>query len=159
MSVAAERSSRESIRYVPGVRSSPGYTVGVHEASGARLCRDTRGGARPGGSVRAPRSRRRVGVRACWPRAETRRWPSLTLLWIAVFGVVFGFGLLGERMAEPASVDTRVVIVSPGQTLHELAERVAPDGQVGEVVRRIVRLNALPAPVVRAGMSVVVPRR
>lgn len=59
------------------------------------------------------------------------------------------------RDARPAVVTTHVVL--PGETLWELAERVAPGSDPRDVVARIVELNGLEGAGVRAGTRLVLP--
>ena len=52
---------------------------------------------------------------------------------------------------------TAVVQVRAGESLSELATRVAPGAPTTAVVQRIVRLNGLPGASVRVGETLVVP--
>jgi predicted Zn-dependent protease len=50
-----------------------------------------------------------------------------------------------------------VVRVQAGETLQHLAERVAPDRPVGQVVQRIRELNELDTGSVQAGQTLISP--
>ena len=52
---------------------------------------------------------------------------------------------------------TRTVEVRPGDTLWDIASRVAPPGEVRGMVHRIEELNALPGPGVSVGQEISVP--
>jgi len=50
-----------------------------------------------------------------------------------------------------------VVRVQAGETLQELAERVAPETPVAQVVRRITDLNQLSSASLEAGQTLIAP--
>ncbi|RLV50062.1 LysM peptidoglycan-binding domain-containing protein [Nocardioides mangrovicus] len=52
----------------------------------------------------------------------------------------------------------RVVTVQPGDTLYDIAGRVARPGQVADMVHRIQELNALPGSTVQVGQQLAIPR-
>lgn len=58
-------------------------------------------------------------------------------------------GQLPDRLA--------VVRVEPGETLHHLAARVAPDAPAGQVAARIRELNGLDSATVTAGQTLIAP--
>jgi predicted Zn-dependent protease len=58
-------------------------------------------------------------------------------------------GHLPDRLA--------VVRVEPGETLHHLAARVAPDAPTGQVAERIRELNDLDSATVTAGQTLIAP--
>lgn len=58
-------------------------------------------------------------------------------------------GQLPDRLA--------VVRVEPGETLHHLAARVAPDAPTGQVAARIRELNGLDSATVSAGQTLIAP--
>lgn len=100
---------------------------------------------------------------SCAPHAPTsaqvrrRRvvaWLVLTILAVAAFA-----GLVALRSAgtEVVPSTTAVVQVQAGESLSELAGRVAPHAPTAAVVERIVSLNGLAGAAVRAGESLVVP--
>ena len=113
--------------------------------------------ARPGGRARVVAVAERTRVSGCSARAGVRRWPGLAVLAIVVFAIVLGFGLLADGMSAPVPESTAVVVVEPGQTLWELAERFAPSSDPDAVLERILRLNGLTSPAIEAGTPLVVP--
>lgn len=62
----------------------------------------------------------------------------------------------GERGTSEA---TTTVVVGRGDTLWEIAAKVAAPGEVREMVHRIEKLNALPGPAIVEGQELAVPRR
>ena len=70
----------------------------------------------------------------------------------AVAVVVFGLGLLSDlaRAARVPSVTAKVT-VEAGESLWQVARRVAPSADPGAVAARIVELNGLASPSVRPG--------
>jgi hypothetical protein len=48
-------------------------------------------------------------------------------------------------------------VVEPGETLWDIAGRVAPDADRRDTVLRIVRFNALPSSSVQAGQELAIP--
>lgn len=89
---------------------------------------------------------------------------SVTALLAVLAGVItLWLGLLGqagaERTAVPATVPDRlaVVRVQPGETLRQLADRVAPGSQADAVAARIRDLNGLASFAVEAGQTLISP--
>lgn len=74
-----------------------------------------------------------------------------------VLAALFGLAHLraGTPAAEPA--DASVVAVQDGETLSDIARRVAPEAGVGTVTDRIVALNDMTDAGVRPGQLLVVP--
>ncbi|OBK74216.1 LysM peptidoglycan-binding domain-containing protein [Mycobacterium sp. 1274761.0] len=127
---------------------------------------------------RAPASRRRPGgapMRYRGPgvvmsRASHRRRPitpattvglavlaALITVWL---GVVAQFGgVVGGNTDSSASVPNTlaVVRVQSGETLQQVAHRVAPDAPVAHVVDRIRELNRLDTASVDAGQTLIAP--
>jgi len=98
--------------------------------------------------------RRRVA--ACPPRQ-----PRLSIVWMMVAAVamcaaVYGLGLLASAMGPSVPDSTTVVRVKPGESLWELAGRVAPDSDAAAVVERIRELNAVDG-AVEPGQALTVP--
>ncbi|MDQ2782762.1 MAG: LysM peptidoglycan-binding domain-containing protein [Actinomycetota bacterium] len=79
---------------------------------------------------------------------------------VALFAVGALLGVLALRSAGTVAVPTAttVVQVRAGESLSEVAVRVAPNAPMTAVVQRIVSLNGLPSASVRTGESLVVPR-
>ena len=136
--------------------------MAVLEASTSRSTRTVRPGrtrdsARPG----------RPGVaaaRVLSPVACGHRRAPLPLAWVVVLGIavclaVVGLGVLANAGAGAPSVPSRtaVVRVEPGESLLQLAERVAPHSDPAAVVDRIRDLNGLTGSLVRAGQPLTVP--
>lgn len=137
----------------------------------------------PGRDVRAPGRARRpasarppvaltayrgTGVRMSRaPHRGPERRPVSTALTVALAGVAalitLWLGALaqfsGDRADTPAAVPDRlaVVQVQAGESLHQLAGRVAPDVPAAEVVARIRDLNQLDSAAVDAGQTLITP--
>jgi hypothetical protein len=99
-------------------------------------------------------------------RASHRRrpiTPAATVVLALVAGVVtLWLGLvaqLGGVAGPTVPVPSRlaVVQVQTGETLQQVAQRVAPDAPVSQVVSRIRELNALDTAGVQAGQTLVAP--
>jgi hypothetical protein len=111
---------------------------------------------------RPPTRRRVAGAprvlarRVCPPRV-----PRLSLVWgLAVASVacaaVVGLGSLAGSMEPAVPSATKVVRVLPGESLWELAGRVAPASDPSAVVERIRELNGIEG-VVQPGQPLTVP--
>jgi hypothetical protein len=80
-------------------------------------------------------------------------------LGVAVCLAVIGLTVLAN-LGSPASTvpqRTAVVRVEPGESLLQLAERVAPGSDPSAIVNRIMQLNGLTGSAVRAGQPLTVP--
>jgi hypothetical protein len=120
------------------------------------------GPSRPGV---APLHYRGSGV--AMSRAPHRRRPVSTRVTVALAGaaalITLWLGSLahfsGQESAAPAPLPERlaVVQVQAGETLQQLAGRVAPDSPVGQIVDRIRDLNHLDSAMVDAGQTLVAP--
>lgn len=79
-----------------------------------------------------------------------------SLLLVLALGVMWGAGSVAtERPGTPEP--TRVVQVTPGETLYGIAAEVTVDGDVAAMVERIQRLNALDSGMLEAGQRIRVP--
>ncbi|ULE32935.1 LysM peptidoglycan-binding domain-containing protein [Mycobacterium sp. IDR2000157661] len=117
---------------------------------------------RPGG---APLHHRGTGV--LMSRASHRRRPitpaTTVFLALVAGGITVWLGLVaqfgGVVGATPAAVPDRlaVVQVQTGETLNQVAQRVAPDAPVGEVAERIRELNQLESVALDAGQTLIAP--
>ena len=117
---------------------------------------------RRGAPGRPPTRRRVAGA----PRVLARRpcdapEPRLSLVWVLVvaavaFVAVVGLGMLASSVAPSVPSTTKVVRVLPGESLWELAGRVAPDSDPSAVVERIEELNGVEGGV-HAGQPLTVP--
>ncbi|SFQ33412.1 LysM domain-containing protein [Amycolatopsis arida] len=112
---------------------------------------------RPPTRVRAVAGRGRVTTATCPAPRRTVRWPLLAALAVAVAFTVTGLGLLGDGVSTGVPERTALVSVAPGETLWDLAERMAPGSDTGAVVRRIQELNELSGAAVPAGLPLAVP--
>ncbi|WP_102142560.1 LysM peptidoglycan-binding domain-containing protein [Mycobacterium hubeiense] len=116
---------------------------------------------RPGG---APMRYRGTGV--LMSRASHRRrpiTPATTVVLALVAGAItiwlglvaqFG-GVVGPAAAVPDEL--AVVHVQTGESLQQVAARVAPDAPTGQVIERIRELNQLDSAAVEAGQMLIAP--
>ncbi|SEH84035.1 LysM domain-containing protein [Mycolicibacterium rutilum] len=117
---------------------------------------------RPGG---APLRYRGPGV--TMSRAGHRRRPitpgTTVLLALVAAGITVWLGLVaqfgGVVGADPAPTPDRlaVVQVQMGESLHQVAQRVAPDAPVSQVVEQIRELNHLDTAALDAGQTLIAP--
>lgn len=117
---------------------------------------------RPGG---APMRHRGTGV--LMSRASHRRRPitpgTTVILALVAAGTTVWLGLVaqfgGVVGRSPAAVPDRlaVVQVQTGESLHQVAQRVAPEAPVGKVVDRIRELNHLDSAALDAGQTLIAP--
>jgi hypothetical protein len=116
---------------------------------------------------RAPAQRPPTRGRAAGaPRvlARTRcapRRPRLSAVWVlavatAACALVYGLGSLAGAMQPALPAETTVVRVQPGESLWELAGRVAPTSDRAAVVERIRELNGVEG-AVQPGQPLTVP--
>jgi hypothetical protein len=135
----------------------PVVRPGTRAASARRRSRSSR----PNG---APLRYRGTGVLVS--RASHRRRPitpatTVVLALIAAgitvwLGLVAQFGgVTGGDVPVPARL--AVVQVQTGETLQQVAHRVAPDSPVGQVVERIRELNQLDSVALDAGQTLIAP--
>ena len=74
-------------------------------------------------------------------------------LWLGL--VAQAGGLTGETIDTPSRL--AVVQVQAGEALQQVAQRVAPDAEVSQVVERIRQLNELESVAVGAGQTLIAP--
>ena len=97
-------------------------------------------------------------VAACRRVFLRRRVAALLLGTLAVAGIVVGLSLLASAASEPSVPDRTIVVeVAPGETLWELAERVAPGSPTQQVVDRIRELNGIRGITVHPGQPLIGP--
>lgn len=106
------------------------------------------------------------GTGVLMSRASHRRRPVTPLATVALaliaaaitvwLGLVAQLGASPESSA-PAPARLAVVQVQTGETLEQLAQRVAPDAPVGSVVDQIRDLNELHSAAVDAGQTLIAP--
>ncbi|MDT5018784.1 MAG: hypothetical protein QOD39_4944 [Mycobacterium sp.] len=71
-------------------------------------------------------------------------------------GLVAQFGgVVGDSATVPGQL--AVIQVQTGETLQQVAQRVAPDAPVGQVVERIRQLNELDSVALDAGQTLIAP--
>ena len=132
-----------------------------------------RPGIRPADARRRPRSRRPGGAPIRYrgtgvlvSRAPHRRRPitpvTTVLLALVAAAITVWLGLVaqfGGVVGESGPVPDRlaVVQVQTGETLQQVAGRVAPDAPVSQVVDRIRELNQLDSVAVDAGQTLIAP--
>lgn len=113
--------------------------------------------------ARRPPTRRqvvRLGVHrvvaTCAPRRL--RLPTAWVLAVAssVCAAVYGLGVLANSVGPTVPTETAVVRVQPGESLWELAGRVAPRSDAAAVVARIRELNEVDGAVL-PGQPLTVP--
>lgn len=109
------------------------------------------------------------GIRlSCAPHSAPRgRRPVSTVVTVALAGaaalITLWLGTLaqfsGHRAAAPAALPDRlaVVQVQSGETLQQLAGRVAPQAPAAQIVERIRDLNKLGSAAVDAGQTLIAP--
>ncbi|RDI42754.1 LysM peptidoglycan-binding domain-containing protein [Nocardia mexicana] len=132
--------------------------------SSTGLVRDTRRprGTRPGSALvryERPRVELSRGPHAV-DRVERAQVGFATLAVAALVSAAVVCGLLGLaqlRAGAPAAESTSVVQVHEGESLSEVAARVAPADPVRDTVRKIVELNGLSAAEVAPGRTLIVP--
>ncbi|CAA0098504.1 Uncharacterised protein [Mycolicibacterium vanbaalenii] len=116
---------------------------------------------RPGG---APVRHRGTGVLVS--RASHRRrpiTPATTVLLALIAGVItIWLGLVAQSggvVGTDAEIPGRLAVVQvhTGESLQQVAQRVAPDAPVGEVVDRIRELNELESVTLAAGQTLIAP--
>lgn len=109
-----------------------------------------------------PHARRVSPVRStARPVRLTRRGRLVVLTaFVATFvGLMVAFaGPVIATLSGGSGEPVRVVEVQPGQTLYDIAGRVARPGHVNEMVYRIEELNSLPDSDISAGQRLAVPR-
>jgi hypothetical protein len=132
-----------------------------------------RPGLRPGSTGRRPRTNRpggeplryrRTGV--LMSRASHSRRPitpaTTVVLALIASGITVWLGLVaqfGGVTGGDAPVPGRLAViqVQTGETLQQVAHRVAPDAPVGQVVERIRELNQLDSVALDAGQTLIAP--
>ena len=95
------------------------------------------------------------------PLRLTRRGRLVLALLALVAAVLTGVVIAGPVVADPPGVQptTRMVVVSPGDTLWEIARTVAPDRDPRSTVGEIRRLNGTDGADLAVGDELLVPVR
>ncbi|RAV13180.1 peptigoglycan-binding protein LysM [Mycolicibacterium sp. GF69] len=143
----------------------------THEIQASRVIRP---GSRPVGARRRPSGTRPGGAPVHYrgtgvlmSRASHRRRPitpgATVLLALVAAGITVWLGLVaqfgGVVGTTPAAVPDRLAVihVQTGESLHQVAQRVAPDAPVAQVVHRIRELNQLDSAALDAGQTLIAP--
>jgi LysM domain len=132
-----------------------------------------RPGSRPAHAPRRPRSNRPGGAPLHYrgsgvlmSRASHRRRPitpaTTVVLALVAAGITVWLGLVaqfGGVTGGDAPVPSRLAViqVQTGETLQQVAHRVAPDAPVGQVIERIRELNQLDSVALDAGQTLIAP--
>ncbi|MDE0120908.1 MAG: LysM peptidoglycan-binding domain-containing protein [bacterium] len=87
---------------------------------------------------------------------------GLRALFLGLLVVIFAGALLllfeGEAVGASGQQEMEAVVVSPGETLWEIADRFSPESvDLRVVVRELVELNGLESKVLRPGQVLQVP--
>ena len=122
-----------------------------------------RRGPQPHRPAGAPLNYRGTGV--LMSRASHRRRPvtplATVVLALVAAAITVWLGLVAQlgAPASPAPTPARlaVVQVQAGESLEQLAQRIAPDSSVGSVVDQIRDLNELDSAAVDAGQTLIAP--
>jgi hypothetical protein len=119
----------------------------------------------PGRAAGAPVRYRGTGV--LMSRSPHRRRPITPFTTVALallaalitvwLGVVAQFGAAIQGATVPVPDKLAVVQVQTGETLQQVAARVAPDAPTGPVIERIRELNKLDSVAVDAGQTLIAP--
>lgn len=128
---------------------------------------------RPADTRRRPRSNRPAvapmryrGTGVVMSRAPHRRRPitpaTTVLLALVASAITVWLGLVAQfggvtGVEAPMPDRLAVVQVQTGETLQQVAHRVAPDAPVGQVVDRIRQLNELDSVALDAGQTLIAP--
>ncbi|TPG37422.1 LysM peptidoglycan-binding domain-containing protein [Mycolicibacterium hodleri] len=123
----------------------------------------SRRGPRPHGPAGAPLNYRGTGV--LMSRASHRSKPvtplATVVLALVAAAITVWLGLVAQSGAEqtpaPSPARLAVVQVLAGESLEQLAQRIAPDASVGSIVAEIRDLNELDSAVVDAGQTLIAP--
>lgn len=91
---------------------------------------------------------------ACWPAS---RWPGgptyLVVAAVVTLAAICCLGWLGQTANVRIPAETAVVRVGAGETLWDVAQRVAPESDPRAVVERIRRLNGTVGSAVQPGQQ------
>jgi hypothetical protein len=115
--------------------------------------------SRPGTAARSHPAARRVGLAPSTTEPPRRRTGALAAVAVVTFAMVCGLMLLGQVGAalREAPRETSVVRVGAGETVWDVAERVAPGSDVRAAADRIRRLNGISDSAIEPGRLLRVP--
>lgn len=92
--------------------------------------------------------------------ARRRAWATGAVVGVGLMMLVafmMFFGGVMETAADPASAGTAVVHVQPGESLGDIAARIAPEMPTASVVEKIMDLNAMSNSALSVGQPLVTP--
>jgi hypothetical protein len=92
--------------------------------------------------------------------SRRRAWAGAAVVGIGLMMLVLFlafFGRVVESGAEPAATGTAVVHVQAGESLGDIASRIAPEMPTEAVVERIMNLNAMSNSALSPGQALVTP--
>lgn len=127
---------------------------------------------RPAGARRPARNRpagsptRYRGTGVLMSRASHRRRPitpaTTVMLALLAAGITVWLGLVAQlggvsQPSAPMPNELAVVQVQAGESLQQVAQRVAPEAPLGQVVDRIRELNQLESVALTAGQTLIAP--
>lgn len=81
------------------------------------------------------------------------------LIVVALFWLSFAFSSGATASAEPATASFETVSVAYGESLWQIAARIAPDEDPRDVIDELIRLNHLSESMLRPGQILAVPLR
>lgn len=90
----------------------------------------------------------------------TRRGRVVVVAFAVLVALAVGFVLASSSVATDEGgtpAPSSVVVVGPGDTLWEIASTVARDGSTGDMVDRIMKMNALDSGSLAVGQRLLVP--
>lgn len=113
----------------------------------------------------APSALRSTPPPSVWGRAQARRLPAprqprvvhLVAAVAVTLAVTVALGWLGQLADAGIPAETAVVRVGAGETVWDVAQRVAPESDPQTVVQRIRELNGMTGSAVQPGQQLQVP--
>ena len=154
-------------------RGAEGKQMTILDTREIRQAPVVRPGFRSADTRRRPRSNRPAvapmryrGTGVVMSRATHRRRPitpaTTVLLALVASAITVWLGLVAQfggvtGVEAPVPDRLAVIQVQTGETLQQVAHRVAPDAPVGQVVERIRQLNQLDSVALDAGQTLIAP--
>jgi len=121
------------------------------------ICGPVAGRSRPAPRIQAQRGQAARRVPAQPVRLTRRGRLTVVLLLLAVLVVGLSVGMVSQAAGPSRPHVQPTVTVQPGESLWQVAVRVAPGADPRLVVDELVRANHLPGATVVAGQQLVVP--
>ena len=91
------------------------------------------------------------------PVSGQLRTTHLVIAAVLTLAVIGGLGWLGQGVGEGLPADTAIVRVGAGETIWDVAQRVAPESDPRAVVARIRQLNRIEGSALQPGQQLRVP--